>query len=123
MTQELFLDRKNLVNSATVVPIDKKSENKYTVSNFRPVNLINCFSKIYENYVKNHMVNFMSNYMSPYVSAYKKGYNSQHVLIRLLEEWRQHLDNNSRQCFYGLIKSLRLRTTRSVNGKTGSIVC
>ena len=36
----------------------------------------------------------MSNYISPYVSAYRKGYNSQHVLIRLLEEWRQHLDNN-----------------------------
>ena len=25
---------------------------------------------------------------------YRKVYNSQHVLIRLLEEWRQHLDNN-----------------------------
>ena len=36
----------------------------------------------------------MNNYISPYVSAYRKGYNSQHVLIRLLEEWRQHLDNN-----------------------------
>ena len=36
----------------------------------------------------------MSNNISPYVSAYRKGYNSQHVLIRLLEEWRQHLDNN-----------------------------
>ena len=40
------------------------------------------------------MVNSMSNYISPYVSGYRKEYNSQHVLIRLLEEWRQHLDNN-----------------------------
>ena len=36
----------------------------------------------------------MNNYISLYVSAYRKGHNSQHVLIRLLEEWRQHLDNN-----------------------------
>ena len=36
----------------------------------------------------------MKNYIFPYVSAYRKGYNSQHVLIRLLEEWIQHLDNN-----------------------------
>ena len=36
----------------------------------------------------------MSDYISPYVSAYRKGYNSKHVLIRLLEEWKQHLDNN-----------------------------
>ena len=78
---------------ATVVPIDKKTDNKYNVSNFRPVSLLNCFSKIYENYIKSHIVNSMNNYISPYVSAYRKGYNSQHVLIRLLEEWR-HLDNN-----------------------------
>ena len=37
----------------------------------------------------------MSNYISPYVSGYRKGYNSLHVLIRLSEEWRQHLDNNN----------------------------
>ena len=38
----------------------------------------------------------MSNYISPYISAYRKRYNSKPVLIRLLEEWRQHLDNNKR---------------------------
>ena len=64
------------------------------MSNFRPVSLLNCFSKIYENYIKSHIVNSVNNYISPYISAYRKGYNSQHVLIRLLEEWRQHLDNN-----------------------------
>ena len=36
----------------------------------------------------------MKNYIFPYVSAYRKGYSSQHVLIRLLEEWIQHVDNN-----------------------------
>ena len=73
---------------ATVVPIDKNTDN------FRPVSLLNCFSKIYENCIKEHIVNSMSNCISPYVSAYRKGYNSQHVSITLLEEWRQHLDNN-----------------------------
>ena len=86
-----FPDR---AKAATVVPIDKKTDNKYTVSNFRPVSLLNCFSKIYENYIKNHIVNSMRNYIFPYVSAYRKGYNSQHILIRLLEEWGQHLDND-----------------------------
>ena len=60
-------------------------DNKY-VSNFRPITLLNCFSKIYKNYINNHILNSMNNYISPYVSAYRKGYNSQHVLIRLLEE-------------------------------------
>ena len=31
---------------ATVVRIYKKSDKKYTVSNFTPVSLLNCFSKI-----------------------------------------------------------------------------
>ena len=91
ITSFFFLDRAKVAN---FVPIDKKTDNKHTVSNFRPVSLLNCFSKIYENFIKNHIVNSMNNYISPYVSVYRKGYNSQHVLIRLLEEWRQHLYNN-----------------------------
>ena len=91
ITSSFFLDSAKV---APFVPIDKKTDNKHTVSNFRPVSLLNCFSKIYENFIKNHIVNSMNNYISPYVSVYRKGYNSQHVLIRLLEEWRQHLHNN-----------------------------
>ena len=53
----------------TVVPIDKKTDNKYIVSNFRPVSLLNCFLKICKNYI---IVNSISNYISPYVSAYMK---------------------------------------------------
>ena len=91
ITSSTFPERAKV---ATVVPIDQKAGNKYTVSNFRTVSLLNCFSKIYENYIKNHIVNSMNNDISPYVSAYRKGYNSQHELIRLLEKWRQYLDNN-----------------------------
>ena len=73
ITSPTFADRAKV---ATVVPIYKKTDNKYTVSNFRPLSLLNYFSKSYENYIKNHIVNSMSNYISPYVSAYRKGYNS-----------------------------------------------
>ena len=31
---------------------------------------------------------------SPFISAYRKSYSTQQVLIRLLEEWREKLDNN-----------------------------
>ena len=58
ITSSTFPDRAKV---ATVVPIDKKTDNKYTVSNFRPVRLLNCFSKMYENYIKNHIINSMSN--------------------------------------------------------------
>ena len=31
--------------------------------------------------------------MSPYLCGYRKGFNSQHVLISLIERWRKSLDN------------------------------
>ena len=36
----------------------------------------------------------MNVHLSPLISAYRTNYNTQHVLLRLLEEWRQHLDKN-----------------------------
>ena len=48
ITSSTFPDRSKVT---AVVPIDKNTDNKYTVSNFRPVSLLNWFSKIYENYI------------------------------------------------------------------------
>ena len=36
----------------------------------------------------------MNVHLSPFISAYRKNYNTQHVLLRLLDEWREHLNNN-----------------------------
>ena len=36
----------------------------------------------------------MNNLFSPFISAYRESYNTQHVLIRLIDKWRKILDNN-----------------------------
>ena len=36
----------------------------------------------------------MNNLFSPFISAYRESYNMQHVLIRIIEEWRKDLHNN-----------------------------
>ena len=79
---------------ASVSPIDKQSDDKNKVSNFRPVSVLNTFSKIYEFVIKNELISVLSNIFSPYFAAYRESYSAQHVLIRLLEEWRENLDNN-----------------------------
>ena len=84
----------NNAKIASAVPIDKKSDDKYVISNFRPMSILNCFSKVYENVIKNELLKSMNVHLSPFLSAYRKNYNMQHVLLRLLEEWREHLDNN-----------------------------
>ena len=84
----------NNAKIASVVPIDKKTDDKYVISNFRPVIILNCFSKVYENVIKNELLKFMNVHLSPFISAYRKNYNMQHVLFRLLEEWREPLESN-----------------------------
>ena len=37
---------------------------------------------------------YFDKYFSPFISAYRKSYNTQQVLVCLLEEWREKLDKN-----------------------------
>ena len=36
----------------------------------------------------------MDNYFSPHLSTYSASCSSQHVLLRLIKEWKTNLDNN-----------------------------
>ena len=54
---------------ATVVPIDMKTDDKYVISNYRPVSLLNGFSKIYEIHCKTHLVSSMNQHISNFVAA------------------------------------------------------
>ena len=40
------------------------------------------------------MIEFTNSILSEKISAYRKNYSSQHVLLKLSEEWRQYLDKN-----------------------------
>ena len=79
---------------AFVSSIDKQSDDKNKVSNFRPVSFLNTFCKIYEYFIKNQLISVLNNILPPYLATYRESYGTQHVLIRLLEEWRENLDNN-----------------------------
>ena len=53
----------------SVFPLDKHTDNKYSVSNFRPVSVLNIFSKMYEKFLKNMLVEKMNNHFSPFTAA------------------------------------------------------
>ena len=74
--------------------VDKGKPNKNEISNYRPVNVLNTFSKFYEKATKKQLVRFMEEYCSPLISAYRTNYSSQHVIIRLLKVWKKKLDDN-----------------------------
>ena len=83
------VSRVDLSNSKTAA-----IDNKNSVSNFRPVSVLSVFSKKFEAVIKNQLALYLENIFSPFLSAYRENYNTQHVLIRLVEEWKKHLDNN-----------------------------
>ena len=77
-----------------MIPLDKRKPNKNEILNYRPVSVLNTFSKFYEKVIKNQLLRFMKEYFSHLISAYRTNYSSQHAIIRLLEEWRKNLDDN-----------------------------
>ena len=79
---------------ASVTPIDRKTDDKSSVLNCCPISVFNCFSKVQENILKTKLVDKMKNLFSPFISAYRESYNTQHVLITLIEECRKNLYNN-----------------------------
>ena len=106
---------------ASAIPLDKGQPNKNEVSNYRPVYVLNTFSKFYEKIIKKQLVGIMEEYFSPLISAYRINYSSQHVIIRLLEEWRKKWHFRIRCCINWLVKRFWLPTAWSFNRKTCSI--
>ena len=56
--------------------------------------LLNLFSKFYEEIIKDQHVLSIENYFRPMISTYRKNCSTEHVIIRLVQEWREHLDEN-----------------------------
>ena len=77
---------------ANVPPIFKKDVRTNKL-NYRPVSLLNTFSKVLECWTKNKIAPFVNNILSKFISAYRQKYSSNHVLLRLLEDWKKHLDD------------------------------
>ena len=79
---------------AIVSPLDQGTSNKKYIWNFRQVSILTTFLKIYERVTKKLIDKAMDKYLSPFNFTYQQNYSTQHVLFRLLEEWREGLDNN-----------------------------
>ena len=77
---------------ASVRPIYRKNS-RMNIENYRPISILNSFSKIYERYILGTLSPFIDTFLSQFISAYRKLYSSNHVLIRLIESWKKDLDN------------------------------
>ena len=60
-----------------------------------PVSILNRTSKIYEICVHNSLSPYAETILSNFISASRKFHSSNHVLLRLIENWKKSLYNKN----------------------------
>ena len=78
---------------ACITPVFKK-EDRLDKKNYRPISVLNVFSKIFERFILDQLTPYFNNMLSDFLSAYRRNYSCQHVLLRMTEAWRKCLDDN-----------------------------
>ena len=79
---------------ASIPPSFKAKKKRTEIKNYRPVSILNCFSKVYARFIHENLMSSVTNFLSDFISAYRKGYSTNHVLLRLNENWKAVLDSN-----------------------------
>ena len=90
------LKRNSFSDSAKVASIGRifKGKGERTeIKNYRPVSILNCFSKVYERFIHGSLMSSVTNFLSEFISAHRKEYSTNHVLSRLIENWKAALDS------------------------------
>ena len=62
--------------------------------NYRPVSVLNVFSKVLERFILYQLTSYFKSILFEFRSAYRKQYSCQHVLLRMIETWHKCLDEN-----------------------------
>ena len=71
----------NRVKQPSVIPIDKSRNDKHIYTNYRPVKVLNTFSKVIELAIFDKLTKYANHVLSIFVSAYHKVYSNYHVFI------------------------------------------
>ena len=78
---------------AKVFPIFKACDEQL-ITNFRPISVLNLFSKIFEKVVANYIVNFLesNNILYEHQYGFRKGHSTNHAVLTLVERVAKALD-------------------------------
>ena len=77
---------------ADITPVYKKND-RTSVENFRPVSVLPTVSKIFERIIQKQFSAYVNEFLSPYLCVYRKGFNTQYVILSLIEKWKKTLDS------------------------------
>ena len=83
---------------AHVIPIHKKGD-KSIPSNYRPISLLSCISKVMERAVFSHMYNHLCNYITPHQSGFLPNHSTVTQLLEICHAISDALDNRKEVFF------------------------
>jgi len=81
------------MKKAEVSPVFKKKDHM-NKENYRPINLIPIFSKVFESIIAEQINDFMYEKFSKRLGAYRKGHGCSQVLTWAVDTWKWCLDND-----------------------------
>ena len=70
--------------NANIRPIFK-NDDRTKLKIYRPVSLLNIFSKMYEGFINENLTPFVNAFLSEFISAYRKTYSTNYVIKRLIK--------------------------------------
>ena len=69
-----------------------KKDDKFNKRNYRPITILPSASKIYERIMESQITPFANNFLAPVLCGFRRNFNTQHTLLRLIENCKQALD-------------------------------
>ena len=76
---------------ANITPVFKKDD-RTDKSNYRPISILPNLSKVFEKCIYNQLSIFFEKVLSKYQCGFRKGFSAQHCLLKLLEQWKESVD-------------------------------
>ena len=90
--ESLKLDRfPHSMKSANITPVFKKND-RTDKFNYRPVSILPNLSKVFERCIRKQVSAYFDGILPKQQCRFRKGFIAQHSLLKLLEKWRQSLD-------------------------------
>jgi len=81
------------MKKAEISPVFKKKDH-LCKDNYRPINLVTVFSKLFESIIAEQISDFMSSRLNSKLGAYRKGHGCSQVLTLAVNSWKWSLDEN-----------------------------
>ena len=91
LKRAIFVDELKL---AEVTPLFKKADS-FDKSNYRPVSLLSHISKVFERMIYNQVTEYVGPFLSKILTGFRKNHNTQHSLLKMLENFKEALDKGN----------------------------